>query len=470
MGVGHPLDGPGAQEDDRQADEPGDHPEQSAPRQPDGERDEPGHEHEADDREGPTGGHDPVSRTARLSARYVSARGRGTASGRPWRPTFPRSPSTVHSTDSRVPSAVRPLSTEPNPTIFLIVGPQPDGRRPAHLGAFAGHGDRRALHERGDLRREAVPGVHRLDRGPVEVQADEAPCGAARLALGDQRPLARELGFLVERDEAPQPDLERRVLQLGRERVPGARVLGLDQDQARFEPADVERLDPGRPQPVVGADLEEPVPHRERALPRDPQLVAEVARVPGPGDVDVDALDRAGSTPEVAEVEPVLSRRALEDLAGQAPLQGERRGRLRDVVDPHVEAGRVQGEPSVRGVRGRDAEPLLIQTGHGPVVDHLAFLVAPGRVDHLVDGDAGDVPRDHPVQERRGVPAADLVLVEGRDVDHGGGLADRVVLDVHEVREHGGGVIARPIAPRELGVQLPLSLEEGRPDAHPRQG
>ena len=37
--------------------------------------------------------------------------------------TLPRSPSTLHSTDRRVPGCSNRLSTEPNPTIFLIVGP-----------------------------------------------------------------------------------------------------------------------------------------------------------------------------------------------------------------------------------------------------------------------------------------------------------------------------------------------------------
>jgi hypothetical protein len=58
--------------------------------------------------------------------------------------------------------------------------------------------------------------------------------------------------------------------------VPRARVVGLDQDQARFEPRDVESLDPGRPDAEGFSGRDERVPEFERSFGLDPELVAEV--------------------------------------------------------------------------------------------------------------------------------------------------------------------------------------------------
>ena len=102
-----------------------------------------------------------------------------------------------------------PLSTEPNPTIFLIVGPHPtEVARPTWTPSReTGTGARWT--SAGDLRRQAVPRVHRLDRRPIEVQPDEPPRRTARLAFREQRPLPGERRLLVERDEAAEADLER---------------------------------------------------------------------------------------------------------------------------------------------------------------------------------------------------------------------------------------------------------------------
>jgi len=121
-------------------------------------------------------------------------------------------------------------------------------------------------------------------------------------------------------------------------------------------------------------------------------------------------------------------------------------------------------------VGGRRAEAVRVQPRHRPVVDDLALLVAPRCVDHPIHGHRRDVPGHDTVEERSGVEAADLVLVQRGHVDHGRGFADGVVLDVDEVREDRGRVVAGPVAPGELRVQLLLAIEERGADTHRRQG
>ena len=159
------------------------------------------------------------------------------------------------------------------------------------------------------------------------------------------------------------------------------------------------------------------------------------------------------------------ARRTLEDVAGAWPLQGDGRHLFGDVVDPHVEPGRVHREPPEAGV-GRGPEELLVAPARdGPVVDDLAVLVAPRGVDHAIDGELRGVARHDPVDEPRGVGPGDLVLVERGHVDQRGLLADRVVLDVVEVGVHRGREVARPLAPGHRGVQRRGARVERRADA-----
>src|SRR6185312_9153676 len=94
----------------------------------------------------------------------------------------------------------------------------------------------------GDDRREILRGEHRLDAVPVDLQPDEAAWRAARLLLLLEGALAREAPF-GEVDEPSESEFEGGVLLLGDDRVSRARVVGLDQDEPRFEPRHVEGLD-----------------------------------------------------------------------------------------------------------------------------------------------------------------------------------------------------------------------------------
>src|SRR5207344_3477865 len=134
---------------------------------------------------------------------------------------------------------------------------------------------------------QIVAREHRLDPGPLEVEADEAPIGSAPAALELKGVPADERG-LREVDERAEADLERRVVLLGADRVTGAGVLGLDQDQAGLDARDIERADAGGTDAVRLASLPQRVPHVRRRAGVDPDLVAQVAGVPGSRDVDVD--------------------------------------------------------------------------------------------------------------------------------------------------------------------------------------
>ena len=130
----------------RKAHETGDRAEERAAREPDrepdesGQQDEPQHHGETSRRH-----RSSSSQTMRwigrrsLRSRYVCARGRGRASAPPWRrPCLARPPRSIRRT--RASRIGEPRSTEPKPTIFLIVGPH-DRRRAPDLEALPVHGD-----------------------------------------------------------------------------------------------------------------------------------------------------------------------------------------------------------------------------------------------------------------------------------------------------------------------------------------
>ena len=170
---------------------------------------------------------------------------------------------------------------------------------------------------------------------------------------------------LVEVDQPAEPDLARRVVLLGVHRVAGRRVVDLEQDESGFEADDVEGEHPGRPDAVRAAGRDERVPDLDRARGRDPQLVAEVAGVAGPRDVDRDLADLRGAAPEVAQVGERLAGRRLEHVARQRALERERRGRLGLLVDRDVEAARCSGGASGAADRPPSSDSAA-RRGGGP--------------------------------------------------------------------------------------------------------
>ena len=274
------------------------------------------------------------------------------------------------------------------------------------------------------------------------------PAATSRL----QRPATYEVR-LVEADELAEADLERAVVLLRVHRVARGCVVDLEHDQPGLEPRDVERVHSRGPDRVRLAGGEQGVPHLGGGLGRDPQLVAEVARVARPADVDLDPGDLRRPAPEVAQVAEVLAARRLEDGAAVGALERERGDRLGHVLDGDVEPRGVHRQPAVLRVGGGPAQLVLGHPVDRAVVDDLAVLVAPRGVDDLADLEPRGVARHDPVGEAEGVGTRDPVLVERADVDDGGRLADRVVLDVVEVGVCGRGEVAGPLAPLHLHVQ-----------------
>ena len=87
-------------------------------------------------------------------------------------------------------------------------------------------------------------------------------------------------------------------------------------------------------------------------------------------------------------------RDRLEDGPREWPLQGERGDALGlTSAMSTVEPVRVEMEPAVLGIGGGQADHLapvrVTEAVDGAVVDDLAVLVAPRRVEHLADPAAG---------------------------------------------------------------------------------
>ena len=103
-------------------------------------------------------------------------------------------------------------------------------------------------------------------------------------------------------------------------------------------------------------------------------------------------------------------------------------------------------EPAQARIGRGPSEARLSQPRHRAVVDHLAVLVAPRRVEDLADRHLADVARDDAIDEPRGIGARDQVLEQRRDVDQRRGVADRVVFVLVMAFVRADRVVARPVA------------------------
>ena len=135
---------------------------------------------------------------------------------------------------------------------------------------------------------------------------------------------------------------------------------------------------------------------------------------------------------EHAEILEIQDIGIIDETGKQPPgcrtLQGERRDRVRNVLDLNIQAPCVLVKPSQARVRSGPPVGILLQTRDCPVIDDLAPLVAPGRIDHAAHFDLPHVPGYDPVHQFRGVRPCDPVLEQRRNVDQCGGVADGVVL------------------------------------------
>ena len=201
-------------------------------------------------------------------------------------------------------------------------------------------------------------------------------------------------------------------------------------------------LEPVRPDPEVGAEVQERAPQLDRAIDRVVQLEGrlagerqahDVARDPGDVGVDVTEEPRrigdAGADHQLAserpgDVDRGERHRPIEDVDAEAP-------HLDPVAQPHL---------GVRGATGRERqdEPCLALAQDHPVVHHVATLVQQERVARAPGLDVRDVARVEALEELDDVRPGDDQLAERRDVTDRDALADRPIF------RDGVAVVPRP--------------------------
>ena len=170
-----------------------------------------------------------------------------------------------------------------------------------------------------------------------------------------------------------------------------------------------------------------------------PDLVAELARVPGARDDDRDPVVRPDATDREAEPLEILERRLRrrrpddlrQELAALRPLDGDVVELVGRGLHPHLELlalGELVQPDAVVLVAADEAEVVLAEPVDGRVVDHPARLVADGGVRDLADREPPRVACDRLLDERLGVRAEDLPLAQRREVHDRDLLAARPVL------------------------------------------
>ena len=123
-------------------------------------------------------------------------------------------------------------------------------------------------------------------------------------------------------------------------------VVDADQNQTRLDPRDVEREHAGRENAMLVPCLHEPIPQGLRVGGVGPDLVAEIARISGTGDLDRYTPDLAFGESEEAQVVGHSVRGVMQNPASVGPLERQRCQIVRDVPDPDVHAEGVVLQPT----------------------------------------------------------------------------------------------------------------------------
>src|SRR5262249_27730781 len=106
----------------------------------------------------------------------------------------------------------------------------------------------------------------------------------------------------------------------------------------------------------------------------------------------------------------------------------------------------VLAKPAQAGIGRGPAIFVLFQASDCAVVNHLSLFIAPAAVDHLTRLHLINVARDHAVYQPGGVFARDQILIQRRNIDQRGSIADGVVLVLVMHLIGADCVIARPLA------------------------
>ena len=139
-------------------------------------------------------------------------------------------------------------------------------------------------------------------------------------------------------------------------------------------------------------------------------------------------------------------------------MQSERGNFLGNIFDLHVHVQAVLAEPAQAGVGGGPAIDVFFEARDRAVVDDLALFVAPAAINHLAHFDFVDVASDDAVHQAGRVFAGDQILVQRRDVDERGRVANGVVLVLVMNFVHADGVVAGPLAVVQAVAQGESSL------------
>src|SRR5262245_63403249 len=142
--------------------------------------------------------------------------------------------------------------------------------------------------------------------------------------LVDQSPSAYKWR-LIELHQTAESHLEWCVRLVVYERLLAAIEIDVDEQKAGLDAGNVER------EHACGADVEWPsaaherVPHLNGAIPRHPNLVAQISRVARARDVNRHARDRAARHSEIFQVRDVGVSHRVEQASRCRPLKSERR-------------------------------------------------------------------------------------------------------------------------------------------------
>ena len=242
----------------------------------------------------------------------------------------------------------------------------------------------------------------------------------------DER-LATHEGPLVEPHEAVEAQLERRVAMELSQGFSAALEVHLNQKQTGFEPCHVQRQHAGGANAECLPAFHQRIPDGDCAIPRYPDLVTEIARVPRSGNVHLHSGDRSAGHPEVVQPVDVGIRHGVQQCAGGRTLKRKRGDALGNVFYRDVQTGGILKEPPQIRIGGRPPKRFLAQSRHRAIVDDFAPLVTPGRIPDLSDAQLVRVAGDQAIDERHRIPSGNQILEQRRNIDQRGGVTDGTV-------------------------------------------
>jgi hypothetical protein len=141
--------------------------------------------------------------------------------------------------------------------------------------------------------------VDALHLHPVDLEPDDPAPRLDAGRCGERR--SAYVTLLVQADQSAESQLEWRVGVRGNQCRAAAVKVHVDEQKARLDSCDVERQHSGRPEAEVLSRADECVPDPQRMLGGNPDFVAEVAGVPGAGNIHRHSRDASSGHAEVLE-------------------------------------------------------------------------------------------------------------------------------------------------------------------------